>query len=324
MILSRTPLRVSLFGGGSDMPEFFTQSPGAVVSFCINKYIYVGVNEKFDGRTRVSYSRTETVGDPAELEHDLVREALKFFQLKGLEITSISDIPGEGSGLGSSSAFTVGLVAALNHYLHNIDPHPSVYAQMAYHIERERCGHPVGKQDHYASAHGGLKFYQFNQDGTVNADPIKLTKTLRTWLESCVMLFWTGRTRRANIILKQQAFGFANESRLNFGKYLVEYAREVRLLLEDEKLESLGELLDGAWQYKKNLASVSNDEIDILYARARSAGAEGGKLCGAGGGGFLMLVAKPENQSAIEEAICLRRVPFKVEERGSQVVFSDR
>lgn len=326
MILTRTPLRLSLFGGGTDMPEFFTRHPGAVLSFTIDKYIYVGVNEKFDGLTRVSYSKTEIVDQPWKLEHDLARETLEHFDLKGLEITSVSDIPGEGSGLGSSSAFTVGLVVALTRYLDgDMNVHPSVFAGRAYEIERNECDHPVGKQDHYAAAHGGLHYYGFNMDGTVNAELIHLTPNLRCFLEQNIMLFWTGKTRSANAILRQQARNISIlDKSYNSLTYLVEYAREARNLLEDERFEQIGHMLDGAWVYKKGLAAVSDSEIDRIYSRAKSAGAEGGKLCGAGGGGFLMLVAHPSVQRAVEEAVGLRRVRFHVEERGSHVVYSDQ
>lgn len=325
MILSKTPLRLSLFGGGTDLPEFYTRHAGAVVSFTINRYIYVGVNEKFDGRTRVSYSKTEIVHEPIELEHDLVRETLRYFKLKGLEITSVSDIPGEGSGLGSSSAFTVGLVMALTRYRGgSLQVHPSVFAEIAYELERNFCQHPVGKQDHYAAAHGGLHYYQFNPDGTVNAELIHLTPKMRLFLEQNVMLFWTGRTRSANVILKQQAFRMMEQKVFEHGIALQEMAGEVRWLLEDEKLYRLGALMDESWYYKKQLASVSDNEIDLLYDRAKLAGALGGKIAGAGGGGFLMLIAEPACQKAIEEAVNLRRVHFKVEERGSHIAYSDK
>lgn len=326
MILTKTPLRISLFGGGTDMPEFYTHHPGAVLSFAINKYIYVGVNDKFDGQTRVSYSKTEIVDEPWKLEHDLVRETLADFKLKGLEITSVSDIPGEGSGLGSSSAFTVGLVVALTRYMDgDLNVHPSFFANLAYEIERDLCGHPVGKQDHYAAAHGGLHYFQFNSDDTVSAELIRMTPALKYFLENHIMLFWTGTTRSANNILKQQANGFSEKgNRIEFGKELVEYAREARNLLEDETFENIGPMLDGAWQYKKRLARVSDEKIDALYRHAIDAGATGGKICGAGGGGFLMMVADPKDQRAVEKAVGLRRVCFRVEERGSHVVYNDK
>lgn len=323
MILSRTPLRISLFGGGTDLPEFYTQHTGAVVSFTIDKYIHVGVNEKFDGKTRVSYSRTEIVEDPAELEHDLVRETLKHFHLKGLEITSISDIPGEGSGLGSSSAFTVGLIKALSALSGgNLNAPASVFAQEAYAVERNLCGHPVGKQDHYAAAYGGLNYFQFNPDGTVNAEPIFITDNIKTFIESCVMLFWTGKTRKAEGILLNQANRFrSDKSAVASASTMANQAILARRLLEEENFTQLGMMMDMAWYAKKQLATVTNEEIDLVYSRAKLAGAQGGKICGAGGGGFLMLIAEPPDQGPIEKAVGLQRVPFQMEECGSKIVY---
>jgi D-glycero-alpha-D-manno-heptose-7-phosphate kinase len=322
MIISKTPLRLSLFGGGTDLPEFFTQSTGAVVSFTISKYIYVSVNEKFDGRTRVSYSKTEIVDEPWKLEHDLVRETLQRFNLKGLEITSVSDIPGEGSGLGSSSAFMVGLVAALSaHKGENQNAHPYVFAQLAYEIERNDCGHPVGKQDHYAVAHGGLRYYQFDPDGWVSTAPIPLSPDLRCFLEEHIMLFWTGKTRSANGILREQAHNMTETRPYDNALCLVDFAQAARQMLEDGYFDELGEMMDRSWYYKQQLAQVSTDEIDLIYHKAKLAGAQGGKLCGAGGGGFLMLIADPKVQKEVEGAVGLRRVPFKAEERGSHIVY---
>lgn len=322
MILSKTPLRISLFGGGTDLPEFFTRASGAVVSFAISKNIYVGVNEKFDGRTRVSYSKTENVDSIWKLEHDLVRETLAHFRVKGVEITSVSDIPGEGSGLGSSSAFIVGLVTALTGYLKR-NPDPRVCAQLGYAIERNSCGHPVGKQDHYAAALGGLHYYQFNPDGSVDSERVPITPTLKSFLEENIMLFWTGRSRKADGILREQAKNLKGSEAFETGLFLSEAARECRRFLADESFYSLGQLMDRAWRHKKRLARVSDNEIDNLYHRAKQAGAIGGKICGAGGGGFLMLIADSEVQRAIEEAVGLRRVRFCVEECGSQVVYKD-
>lgn len=322
MIQTRTPLRISLFGGGTDMPEFFTRHIGAVVSFCINKYIYISVNEKFDGRTRVSYSKTEIVDDPKKLEHDLVREALKYSGLSGLEITSVSDIPGEGSGLGSSSAFLVGLLVALTGHVNgSVEAHPSVFAQTAHLIERFECGYPVGKQDHYAAAHGGLHYYQFNQDGTVFAELIKYSKEVKRFLENEVMLFYLGRTRKANTILGEQARRFVGEETTEAGISLRDAAMATRMALEDGRTNDIGWMMHEAWKRKKKLSTVSDAEIDDIYERAVKAGALGGKVCGAGGGGFMIFVAKPECQRGIEEAIGLRRVRFEIADQGSQVVY---
>lgn len=304
------------------MPEFYQQFPGAVVSFTINKYIYVSVNKKFDGRTRVSYSRTEIVDRLDDLDHELVRETLREVGEKGLEITSISDIPGEGSGLGSSSAFTVGLIMALNSYMDGQPySHPSVFSEAAHYIERELCGHPVGKQDHYAAAHGGLRFYQFNTDDTVSAELIQVSSNTRNFLESHIMLMWTGRVRKADYILKEQGQRFQSKETLFDGQLLAAYARQARGILEDGRVNELGDLLDRNWQRKKELAGVSDPEIDEVYTRAKAAGAIGGKVCGAGGGGFMIFVAEPECQSEIEKATGLRRVLFKIEEKGSQIIY---
>jgi D-glycero-alpha-D-manno-heptose-7-phosphate kinase len=308
------------------MPEFYRHRPGAVVSFCIDRSIYVGVNEKFDGRTRVSYSKTEIVDDPWKLDHEIVRETLGHYKAKGVEITSISDIPGEGSGLGSSSAFTVGLVRALDAYLSGgkQDAHSSVFAQMAYGIERNLCGHSVGKQDHYAAAYGGVNFFQFNPDGTVNAEKIPQTEELVEFLENYVMLFWTGKARKAARILGTQARNLLTEPAIfDHAIFLAEQAKTARGLLEDGNFEKIGAMLDLAWKSKKALSTVSTGEIDSIYCRARDAGALGGKICGAGGGGFMILIAEPGDQKAVMEAVGLRRVYFKVAERGSHVVYKD-
>lgn len=175
MIITRTPLRISLFGGGTDVYDFYRHYGGACISFTIDKYIYVSLNEKFDGKTRLSYSQTETVDDPKDLKHDLAREVLGFYNLRGVEISSTADIPGGGTGLGSSSAFTVGLLAAISGKIRNGVPYcRSMLAETAYTVEGNLCGHPVGKQDQYAAAYGGFHYYGFLQDGTVQVQPLQL------------------------------------------------------------------------------------------------------------------------------------------------------
>jgi len=181
MIITRTPLRISLVGGGTDMPAFYKRTPGAVVSFAIDKYIYVAFNDKFDKKLRVSYSRTENVEHPMELKHDIIRESLLLHNVYSGEVVTMADIPGEGSGLGSSSTLAVGLNRALSQYTQtNINSHPCVYAEHAYSVEREMCLRAVGKQDHYAAAYGGLNYYQFNPDESVNVTPIRLEMEARS------------------------------------------------------------------------------------------------------------------------------------------------
>lgn len=323
MIITRTPMRISLFGGGTDMPEFYQQAGyGAVVNFAINKYIYVSLNDKFDGKIRVSYSKQETVDTPDELQHEIVKQALNHWGLKGLEITSVSDIPGEGSGLGSSSSFTVGLCHGLIRYIdRQSNFHPFILAEVAHVIEREECGYPVGKQDHFAAAYGGLHFYTFHQDGRAVAELMRYSMETKYFLENHLMLFWTGRSRNGNPLLDEQGRRFLSKESMTAGLVLRSLAREAHDLLAKGNAEALGELFNEAWEAKKRLTTVSDAWIDEIYDRAILAGAEGGKICGAGGGGFLLLVANPRVQMDVEEAVGLRRVRFEIENRGSQVIY---
>lgn len=329
MIITRTPLRISLVGGGTDMAAYYHQAEfGAVVSMAINKYIYVSINDKFDGRTRVSYSEMETVDDPIDLKHDLIRGTLGYFNLKGLEISSVSDIPGEGTGLGSSSAFIVGLVLGLMKYTNrSVNTHPSFFADLAYDLEKGRCKHVVGKQDHFASAYGGLYFYRFNQDESVITEPIHLVESSQRRLEKELMLFWTGKTRESGPILTDQWERFKKGDwwMLEIGNKLRDLALQLGQELRHGNVDSVGEYLHEGWQLKKKMSHIiSNPEIDELYSKARSAGATGGKLLGAGGGGFLLLAARPDRQFEVEKALKLRRVPWRMSMKGSVIVYPCR
>lgn len=300
---------------------------GAVVSMAINKYIYVSINPKFDGRTRASYSVTENVDDPIDLKHDLIRVALGYFALKGMEITSVSDIPGEGSGLGSSSSFMVGLVLALmKHTGRPINTFPSYFADLAYDLET-RCKHRVGKQDHFAASQGGLYYYQFNQDESVITEPLHIPEASQRRLEKELMLFWTGRTRTAQPILEDQweRFKKGDPWMLETGHKLRDLAVALGTELRHGNLDTIGEMLDEGWKIKKKMSHlISTPEIDEMYTKARNAGATGGKLCGAGGGGFLLLAAKPERQWDVEKALKLPRVMWRVSSKGSMVVYPCR
>lgn len=326
MIITRTPLRVSLAGGGTDMPGFFTRQYGAVVSFAINKYVYVSVNPKFDGRVRVSYSKTEDVVHRSELKHDIAREMLTYFDENGLEITSVSDIPGSGTGLGSSSAFAVGLGMALRAQKGwALNQHPSVYAQLAYEIERDWCKHPVGKQDHYASAYGNLHYYKFVEDDTVTAELLRLDENKIHWLEETLMLFYTGRSRSADMILKDQEENLAKgEGAWIAGVGLRDMADRLRAELRQGIIENIGEYLNDAWRLKKRLSGgISMSYIDAIYEKAVAAGAIGGKICGAGGGGFMLFAVPQGRQLDVEKALTgLTRMPFKIEREGSCVVYA--
>lgn len=324
MIITRTPLRVSLVGGGTDMPGFFTRRYGAVVSFAIDKYVYVSVNPKFDGRIRLSYSKTEDVVTRDELQHDIAREMLTYFSTESVEITSVSDIPGSGTGLGSSSAFAVGLGMALRAYKGwALNQHPALYAQLAYEIEQDWCKHPVGKQDHYASAYGGLHYYKFLEDDTVTAELLPLDENKVHWLEETLILFYTGRSRSADLILKDQEENFEKEGgAFHAGIQLRDMADRLRAELRQGIVENVGEYLNDAWKFKKQLSGgVSMSYIDAIYDKAVAAGAIGGKICGAGGGGFMLFSVPQGKQLDVEKALDLPRLPFKIESEGSCVIY---
>ena len=326
MIITKTPLRISLVGGGTDLPEFYRQYGGAVVSFAIDKYIYVILNKKFDGGVRVSYSVTVNVNEPEMLKHDIVREALKSYDDNGVEVVSIADIPGGGTGLGSSSSFSVGLTLALRTYHKEpTNRHPSELALLAYALERGLCKHPVGKQDHFAAAYGGFNYFYFDKDGTVITIPIHLSEANLGMMQHNMMLFWVGKTRHADKILKDQARGlrddpFVYEDAMAMKNLAVSLNHE----LQKDNISSIGTFIGLNWQLKKNLAlGIAPKEIRNYYDAAMEAGASGGKLCGAGGSGFLLFYAPYEYHAAIEKAVGLRLVPFKICNEGAQVIYDD-
>jgi D-glycero-alpha-D-manno-heptose-7-phosphate kinase len=323
MIVSKTPFRMSFVGGGSDLPEFYRAEPGAVVSTSIDKYMYIAVNRKFDGRVRVSYSHTEDVESAAQVKHPLVREALAVTGIEGgIEIASMADIPSQGSGLGSSSAYTVGLLNALHAYR---DRHVSkdALARMACEIEIERCGEPIGKQDQYAAAFGGLNLIRFQPDGTVTVDPVIIAPETLAQFEASILVFYTGRTRSASEVLARQAAGMAAPDRRALLRRMVELAFDFKRELESGSLAMLGPILDENWHLKSQLATgITDAQIDAWYATARTHGATGGKLLGAGGRGFLMFVAPPERHLHLRATLSeLQRVSFHFDRGGTQVVF---
>lgn len=324
MIISRTPLRMSFVGGGSDLPSFYRQFGGAVVSTAIAKYVYVTVNPKFDHHTRVSYSKTEEVETVAEIQHPLVRESMKLLRIKGgIEITSIADIPSRGTGLGSSSSFTVGLLHAL-HAFSGRYASADRLAQEACKIEIERCREPIGKQDQYAAAFGGLSFIQFNPDDSVSVDPIVCRRETLQQLDENILTFYTGLSRSASEILKnQQAAVAAAKAKQNMLRKMVKLAHDLRTELQKNNLSAFGEIIHENWELKRSLASgVSSSAIDDWYARARKHGAIGGKLLGAGSGGFLMFYApRARHDEIAKELDELRRVDFGFEAQGSKIIF---
>jgi len=324
MIISRTPLRISFVGGGSDLPAFYEHEPGAVVSTAIDKYIYITVNKKFDEKIRASYSITEFADEPKQLKHELIREALLLLGIKGgIEITSISDIPSRGTGLGSSSTYTVGLLNALYAFQ---GKHASAekLAAEACEIEIDRCGKPIGKQDQYAAAFGNLNYIQFNPDGSVFVDPIICKPETKRKLEGNLLMLYTGITREAEGILENQRRNIISkvEKRRCLGR-MVSLAQQLRDALRKNDLSAFGELLHQNWLEKKTLAGgISNPKIDGWYETARKKGAIGGKILGAGGGGFLLLYAPKSKHKEIVEALPeLRPVKIGLEPQGSKIIY---
>lgn len=324
MIISRTPLRVSFVGGGSDLAAFYHYEPGAVVSIAINKYIYINVNAKFDHQIRASYSVTEIVETVDDLKHQLIREALKLVGCdRGIEITSISDIPSQGTGLGSSSTYTVGLLNALYAYSGQLAGAERL-AREACRIEIERCGAPIGKQDQYIAAYGGLQLIQFNPDETVFVDPIICKPSTRQTLERRLLMLYTGATRQtADVLREQQANTERDDSKRHALRQMVALAHDLRSALSADDLTAFGEILHEGWVRKRRLASgISSQRIDSWYERGRAAGALGGKILGAGGGGFMLLYAPEERHDAIRAALPeLREVAIAFEPQGSKIIY---
>lgn len=322
MILSKTPLRMSYVGGGSDLPAFYEQELGAVLSTSIDKYMYIALNKKFDGRIRISYTKTEEVEYPSQVEHPLVREALSLLKIEGgLEIASMADIPSKGSGLGSSSAYTVGLLNALYAYKNQFASKEKL-AQQACEIEIDRCGEPIGKQDQYAAAYGGLNLIRFHPDHSVSVDPVICKPEIKQQLEDSTLIFFTGRTRSASAILAQQSKALVENERKILMRRMVQLAFELKTELEAGSLDNFGAILDENWQLKTQLtAGISDPQIDNWYATGLANGAVGGKLLGAGNGGFIMFHAPPERHDKIKLALSsLESVKFRFDRSGAQIV----
>ena len=327
MIVSKTPLRVSFAGGGSDMPDFYETHGGAVVSTAIDKWIRVIVSRRFEGDIRVAYSRTETVDRADQVEHELVREALRVTGLpRGLDIVTLADVPSRGTGLGSSSAVTVGLLSAL-YAFQGIHRSVALLAEQACEIEIDILGKPIGRQDQYAVAFGGFNLIEFLPAGAgVRVRPIVAPPHTLERLHSSLLMFYTGRQRSASDVLSQQRDAARDGSATETLSAMRDLAYQLRDALGEGDTDSFGPILHRNWELKRTLAGgVSDAEIDALYDRAIDAGASGGKLLGAGRGGFLLFVAAPERHAAVRAALSdLRETPFRFASSGSHVqLFED-
>jgi D-glycero-alpha-D-manno-heptose-7-phosphate kinase len=322
VIISKTPLRVSFVGGGTDLPDFCDEHGGAVVSSAIDKWIHVIVAPRFEGDLRISYSRTEIVPTAGEVEHELVREALRMTGLpRGLDLVTLADVPSQGTGLGSSSAVTVGLLNALYAY-QGVFRSPADLAEEASHIEIDVLGKPIGRQDQYATAHGGFNFIEFMpRQGGVRIEPIVCPAKTLELLHRSLMLFYTGRQRTASDVLGEQRKAIVEGNATTALLAMRDLAFELRDALGHGDLDRVGALLDRNWELKRSLvAGVSDAQLDESYRRAKEAGASGGKLLGAGAGGFLLIMAPPERQAKVRAALAdLREVPFHFASRGSQI-----
>jgi D-glycero-alpha-D-manno-heptose-7-phosphate kinase len=322
MIISKCPMRVSFCGGGSDFESFYRISPGAVVSTTIDKYTYVTINRNFDHTIRLKYSTTETVDKVSQIKNNILRSALTVLNIKNnIEITSMADIPDTGTGLGSSSAFTVAVLHAINAFIgKNVPPHQ--LAELACHIEINMLGSPIGKQDQYAVAHGGLNFIEFLQNGEVIVNPIVISEKFCRELNNNLLLFYTGISRKSGDILSAKRKMNNMEIEEN-QKQASGLAHMLRDAIYSEDLDRFSDLLMEGWEFKKQAGgNVTNRQIDEWYQIALDCGAKSGKLLGAGGGGFfLFFVPKNKRKNVIKGLKELTSVDFTFETQGSRIIF---
>ncbi len=320
MIITRTPFRVSLAGGGSDLREFYSRNGyGAVVSAAINKYMYIAIHPYFHDKIRIKYSKTEDVGNVEEVQHPIVRECLKKVRIeRGVEIASFADVPA-GTGLGSSSSFTVGLLNALYAYTGKVVSKERL-AQEACEIEIDMLGEPIGKQDQYAAAYGNINYIKFNKDETVDTSSMLLTESARKRLENTLCLYYVGGERKSGDILQEQKYNISIDAKFQNLKKMVVLADELKDALHNEKIDVVGDTLHKGWLYKKDLANgISNGDIDSLYAEALRNGAVGGKLLGAGGTGFLLIFS--ENHTILRKHLQCKVLPFTIDREGTKIIF---
>jgi D-glycero-alpha-D-manno-heptose-7-phosphate kinase len=325
VIISRTPFRVSLVGGGSDLRQYYHVRPGSVVALAIKQFMYVTVNKRFDHTIRVSYTKTEIVPRSCDLEHDLIREALKMVGVDGgVEITTIADLPA-GIGLASSSIVTVGVLNALYAYK---GKHVSAeeLAQRACEIEIEVLGKPIGKQDQYLAAYGGFQHVRFNPDESVEVNPIICSRQASQDLFGRLMLFYTGIQRSAGSVLSQAKKRISSNGHVKASlDQLVWLSEELRCQLLRDETTQVGNIFARAWELKKQMGSrITNSVLDGYYAKALKAGAEGGKILGAGGGGCLLLYVQPRLHAKVRRAMKeagLTEIPFALEPEGSKIIY---
>lgn len=319
MIITQTPLRISLFGGGTDFPDYFMEHGGAVLSTAIDKYIFVIIKKRFDDKIRIGYSKTELVDFIDEIEHDLIRESLRLTGItQGVEVATMADIPTRGSGLGSSSAVTVGALHAM--YAHrNLLVDSNALADRAINIELNKLNSPIGWQDQCIVASGGLRYIVFSKTSSIGNYPLDLDNEIEKYLNQNLMLFYTGITRQASSILQEQK----EKPNIKVLHQLKEMVYAAKSELQNGNVDSIGKMMHENWQLKKQLGSkVTNVYIDNMYETAIKAGALGGKISGAGGGGFLLLYCPLEKQESVRSALNLQELPFNIGADGTKVIFN--
>jgi D-glycero-alpha-D-manno-heptose-7-phosphate kinase len=321
MIIVQTPLRISLFGGGTDFAAYYRRAGGCVLTTAIDKYIFLTIKPRFDDKIRVGYTRTEIVDQVDEVQHELIREALRKTKMHpGVEITTMGDIPA-GSGLSSSSAVTVGALHAMYAFQNELAPAERL-AQEACEVEIQILGKPIGKQDQYIATYGGFRFIEFHPDERVTCENLALPPRIMQRLNENLLLFYTGVNRQSETILAEQE--------QNIGRHveILDAMKQLALRARDTlcagDIDAVGRLLGESWMLKKQLASqISNPEIERIYQSALEAGALGGKISGAGGGGFLLLYCPPGQHESVRTALGqLKELPFRFEPDGTKVIFS--
>ncbi len=323
MIIAKTPFRLSFCGGGSDLRDFYKQDYGAVLSSSIDKYMHIIIHDYFHDKIRIKYSKVEDVEKVEDIKHPLVRECLKKVEIEtGIEIASLADVPA-GTGLGSSSSFTVCLLHAL-YTFKGVPVSKEKLAADACEIEIEVLKEPIGKQDQYAASYGGLNFIRFNKDESVDLEPLIVKKDVQKELKKYLLMFYFGNERQASDILFEQKSGIKDKNKYGSIKELVKLAEDIRSSLLEGQIEKIGGLLNLGWQLKKGLASnISNPKIDDYYRRGLKAGATGGKILGAGGGGFFLFFCPPQYQDDLRKELKLRELKFNLENEGSKIIYTD-
>ena len=326
MIITRAPLRISFAGGGSDIRSFYENYGGCVLNTSINQYVYIEIHPFFNAdRIQLKYSKTENVKSSADISHNIFRNVISKYNLTGVELTCTADIP-SGTGMGSSSSFTVALLQAVHAFNRNYKTKEEI-AEEACDIEINMIKSPIGKQDQYASAIGGINFTEFMPNGEVNIEPINLSQESKETLNKNLLIFYTGITRDANSILSEQNVELKiNKNKTNNLLKMMDYAKELKKSFMSNNVDDLGELLNETWHLKKGITSkISNNEIDEIYSKAIKSGAKGGKILGAGGGGFLMLYCQESEQEKLKKELSFMKcLNYKFESYGSQIIFHQK